>query len=295
MKNVDNSEATVIYTKYVDFNGEKFTFNKWGENIMNQYLKIQEKIKHNEVTYIRCFSEAFENEQIIRFRDSKMSDMKFHNSTNVKKTLSEDTLQKIIKEEIELNHKEGKDFCRITIDELPTEKCLKEYGEKLEIEHYGNYVYVSMESPKWNTLRGHSIRKIIDDSMVEDLVSLDLIQDGETFESDFCQRRARRTGQASLSEIPVDTYICYYDKIPVGSCQLFLYNGIAKIEDFTVSPEYQRRGIGTTILKYVIDIALSKKAELIYLSADEDDTAKEMYEKLGFEKVSESYALVYKL
>lgn len=93
----------------------------------------------------------------------------------------------------------------------------------------------------------------------------------------------------------MDTYICYYDKIPVGSCQLFLYNGIAKIEDFTVSPEYQRRGIGTTILKYVIDIALSKKAELIYLSADEDDTAKEMYEKLGFEKVSESYALVYKL
>lgn len=52
-----------------------------------------------------------------------------------------------------------------------------------------------------------------------------------------------------MSEIPVETYICYYDEIPVGSCQLFLYDGIAKIEDFTVSQEYQRRGIGTTILK----------------------------------------------
>lgn len=262
---------------------------------MNQYLKIQEKIKHNEITYISCFSECFENEQIIRFRDSKMTDMRFHNSANIKKTLSEDALQQIIKEEIELNLKEGKDFCRITIDELPTEKCLEGYHEKLEIEHYGNYVYVPMESPKWNILNRYSIRKIVDDSMVEDLVSLDLIQNGETFENDFCQRRARRIGQASLSEIPVDTYICYYDKIPVGSCQLFLYNGIAKIEDFTVSPEYQRRGIGTTILKYVIDIALLKKTELIYLSADEEDTAKEMYKKLGFEKVSESYALVYKL
>lgn len=127
------------------------------------------------------------------------------------------------------------------------------------------------------------------------MVELDLAQDGDTFEKDFCQRRARRMGQASLSEIPVDTYICYYDKIPVGSCELFLNDGIAKIEDFTVSPEYQRRGIGTTILKYVIDIALSNKAELIYLSADEADTAKEMYKKLGFEKVSESYALVFKL
>lgn len=89
---------------------------------MDQYLKIQEKIKHSEIAYISCFSERFENEQIIRFRDSKMKDMHFHNSTNIKKTLSEDVLQQIIKEEIELNYKEGKDFCRITIDELPDEK-----------------------------------------------------------------------------------------------------------------------------------------------------------------------------
>lgn len=269
--------------------------NGKGKNIMDQYLKIQEKIKHSEITYISCFSECFENEQIIRFRDSKMKDMHFHNSTNIKKTLSEDVLQQIIKEEIELNYKEGKDFCRITIDELPDEKCLERYHEKLEIEHYGNYVYIPMESPKWNTLNRYLIRKIADYSMVEDLVSLDLIQDSETYEKDFCQRRATRIGQASLSEIPVDTYICYDDKIPVGSCELFLYNGIAKIEDFAVSPEYQRRGIGTTILKYVIDIALLKKAEVIYLSADEEDTAKEMYKNLGFKKVSESYALLYKL
>jgi len=45
----------------------------------------------------------------------------------------------------------------------------------------------------------------------------------------------------------------------------------------------------------VIDIALLKKAEVIYLTADEEDTAKEMYKKLEFEKVSESYALLYKL
>lgn len=33
IKNVDSSEATVIDTKYVDFNGEKLTFNKWGQKI----------------------------------------------------------------------------------------------------------------------------------------------------------------------------------------------------------------------------------------------------------------------
>lgn len=33
IKNVDNSEATVIDAKYVDFNGEKITFNKWGQKV----------------------------------------------------------------------------------------------------------------------------------------------------------------------------------------------------------------------------------------------------------------------
>ncbi|NFP03684.1 hypothetical protein FDC57_05750 [Clostridium botulinum] len=33
IKNVDNSEATVIDSKYVDFKGEKLTFNKWGQKV----------------------------------------------------------------------------------------------------------------------------------------------------------------------------------------------------------------------------------------------------------------------
>ncbi|EJO5348829.1 hypothetical protein NRP93_002965 [Clostridium botulinum] len=33
IKNRDNSEATVIDSKYVDFKGEKLTFNKWGQKV----------------------------------------------------------------------------------------------------------------------------------------------------------------------------------------------------------------------------------------------------------------------
>ncbi|NFG24543.1 hypothetical protein FDF11_13665 [Clostridium botulinum] len=33
IKNADNSYATVIDSKYVDFKGEKLTFNKWGQNV----------------------------------------------------------------------------------------------------------------------------------------------------------------------------------------------------------------------------------------------------------------------
>ena len=33
IKNADNSEASVIDVKYVDFNGKKLTFNKWGQKV----------------------------------------------------------------------------------------------------------------------------------------------------------------------------------------------------------------------------------------------------------------------
>ncbi|WP_052514418.1 hypothetical protein [Clostridium botulinum] len=33
IKNRDNSDATVIDSKYVDFKGEKLTFNKWGQKV----------------------------------------------------------------------------------------------------------------------------------------------------------------------------------------------------------------------------------------------------------------------
>jgi len=262
---------------------------------MDQSLKIKEKISSCEVAYINCFSECYENNQIMRYRDSQLNDMYDHNFTYIKKALSIDALQKIIKDEINLNQQENKDFFKITMDEMPDVKCLEGYNGKMEIGHYGQYVYMPMKSPDWNTLNGYVIRKIADSSMVEDLVSLDLIHDSESCGEDFCYRRARRRGRVYLSEIPLESYICYYNGMPVGNCDLFLYERIANIEDFAVLPEYQRHGIGTTILKFMIDTALSKGAETIYLTADEDDTPKEMYKKLGFEKAGDSYELFLKL
>lgn len=262
---------------------------------MDQYSKIQEIIKSCEIAYVSCFSICYENNQIIRFRDSQLPDMYDHNFTYIKKALSVDALQQVIQEEIELSLHENKDFCKITMDYIPDEKCLDSLNRKIETGHDGRYVYIPMKSPVWNTVDGSQMLKVADSSMIEDLVSMDLIHDCGTCGEDFCNRRARRRGEVYLSEIPLDSYICYYNGIPVGSCDLFLYNDTAKIEDFAVLPEYQRRGFGTTILKYLIDIALIKGVKTIYLITDEDDTPKEMYQRLGFVEVADSYALFGKL
>ena len=81
----------------------------------------------------------------------------------------------------------------------------------------------------------------------------------------------------------------------IGSCDLFMYKVVAKIEDFAVIPTYQRKGYGTTILKALIDIAIKENCHTIYLVTAEDDTAKEMYQKIGFNKTGEKTDLFFKL
>lgn len=63
-------------------------------------------------------------------------------------------------------------------------------------------------------------------------------------------------------------------------------------EDFGVVPAMRGKGYGTALLYRLIDIAAENGASVIYLTTDEDDTAKDMYLKRGFEKVGEKYAVL---
>jgi len=53
---------------------------KWG-----CIMLIDERIVECEFQYTKCFSEFYENEDIIRFRDNQLSDMYYHNYTYLKK------------------------------------------------------------------------------------------------------------------------------------------------------------------------------------------------------------------
>ena len=224
-----------------------------------------------------------------------MSDMYDHNYLHIKGAPTLDDLLRIIAGEIKLNREENLGFCKITMDVMQHATSLKEYDDKLQIEHYGQYVFTPAEPPGWPLKAECEIRKIADPAMVEDLVYLDTTQYSGVCGEDFCIRRAKYRGRVYLSNASIESYICYYQGEPAGNCDLFLYDGTAKIEDFTVLSKYRHQGLGTAILKHLICAAFAKGARMIYLTTDEDDTPKEMYVKLGFEKVSDSYALLRKL
>ncbi|SFB40534.1 GNAT family N-acetyltransferase [Clostridium frigidicarnis] len=258
-------------------------------------MLIDGKVIECECEYTKCFSEFRENENIIRFRDNQLNDMYYHNYTYIKKVMSEIELKSIIQDEISLRLSEKSNFCNILLNYGVNGSLLSILKYKPEISTNGYYSFDISHFSKLNSLLGCTIKKVNNEEMVDDILFCDLQHDEKNLGKDFCTRRCYRRGKVYVSDKGVNSYVCYHNGDIIGNCDLFMYNGIAKIEDFAVIPTYQRKGYGTTILKSLIDIAIKENSHTIYLVTDEDDTAKEMYQKIGFNKVGERTDLFFKL
>ena len=117
----------------------------------------------------------------------------------------------------------------------------------------------------------------------------------DKYGADFCLRKSERNAAVYLASGGADSYVCYADGRPVGKADLFVSGGAAMIEDFDVIPEYQRKGYGTAILRHLANMAFRRGVKTVFLVTDMDDTAKDMYSKLGFTYMPGHTQLFYAL
>ncbi|ASA22375.1 GNAT family N-acetyltransferase [Paenibacillus donghaensis] len=258
-------------------------------------MPINKKIMECEIEYTKCFSEFFENQNIVRFRDHQLNDMYYHNYTYIKESIDELDLSRMIQDEITLRLAEECNYCNIITNFVINSSVLSTLRYKPEISKNGYYSFDISHFPRLNAVSDCIMKKVDNQEMIYNLLFSDLQHDEGTLGKDFCIRRCYRRGEVYVSDQGVNSYLCYHNGDIVGNCDLFIYNGVAKIEDFSVIPKYQRKGYGTTILKSLIAIAIQENCESIYLVTDEDDTAKEMYLKIGFNKIGERTDLFFKL
>ncbi len=256
---------------------------------------VGENIKQCEFEYTKCFCEHYKDKNIIRYRDDELKDMYYHNYTYIRDNLGNDEVKKIIENELSLAVNEGKKFCNILLDFAIDEALLKDLKYKGEVSRNGYYSFDITKLSNMSSVKGCNIEKVCNMEMVEDILYCDLQLDEATLGRDFCTRRCHRRGKVYISDKGVNSYICYHNGERIGVCDLLIHDGTAKIEDFTVTPQCQRKGYGTTILKYLIQIAINEGCNIIYLVTDEDDTAKDMYKKLGFNKVGERTDIFFRL
>jgi len=252
-----------------------------------------EKILACEVGYYKCFSEMAEAEDYIRFRDDLLPDMYSHNYTLIKGADSDDELRGII--EGEIYHRKGMGYCNIVSYAEVSKELLQTFVHKPEITVNGFYLLENGGSSVLRPKDGCSIYKVSNDAMLSDVLRMDIEHDGEEIGVDFCKKRIARRKNDYLSPEGVDCYVCYDNGEAVGKCDLYLHNGVAKIEDFAVLPSKQRQGYGVAILKAIIETAQKNGISTIYLVTDEEDTVKDMYLKCGFRKIGERTDLFFKL
>lgn len=75
----------------------------------------------------------------------------------------------------------------------------------------------------------------------------------------------------------------------VAYCDLYETGGVAQIEDVNTLAEARGRGYGRALVARAAAEARSAGADLVFLDALQDDWPRELYSKLGFEIVGESY------
>ncbi len=247
-----------------------------------------------EKAYFVCFSESSEDNRIITYTDDFIKDMYDHNFFYVRSgAVQKDVINNInqkFKEIQETGH------CSMIFasdyDECYINEILKNLKRNMEMSKCGCYILNKSKVAKWKDRKDCKIITFTEDK-IDDVINKDKKKDGETLGEDFCVRRAVRKGNVYINNDSINNYLLYYNNELIGSCELFIYNKIAKIEDFAVLEQYQRKGYGTTLLKYVVNKALEKGSETIFLDTDEGDTAKEMYIKLGFSKIFENYKILW--
>jgi ribosomal protein S18 acetylase RimI-like enzyme len=75
-------------------------------------------------------------------------------------------------------------------------------------------------------------------------------------------------------------------------CEVYSDGRIAQIEDVATVPAHRRRGLARAVVLRTLAEARAAGHDLVFLTADEDDWPKALYERLGFETVGRFYGFV---
>lgn len=110
--------------------------------------------------------------------------------------------------------------------------------------------------------------------------SIEVKHFGKLYGEDFARKNIRRMYDR------LTYHGAYLDGILVGMCYSFSSDGLTCIDGLIVDEAYRKRYIATSLIAH---IKTSFPDTTLFLHADDDDTPKEMYRKMGFETVDRSY------
>ncbi len=254
--------------------------------------ELRARIIDLENQYYDEFSVRDDNGLVVRFKDDEISDMYSHNFTLIRSELSEEDLKLFIENEKTRRRQEGHDFLLIKFEY----KVAEEHLPKADKVRFSDIEYYRLSPAAVDRMKEREDIEVIklSELLLEDARELDEIcaESGEAL--DFTRRRFDRRSKVYLKEGGPDNYLALLNWEAVGSCDYYSDGRNCMLEDFIVDPAYRGQGIGTSLLKTLAKLAFAKGNDFVFLSTDGNETAREMYIKLGFEKIWTASEALYK-
>ncbi|MBN1364383.1 MAG: GNAT family N-acetyltransferase [Syntrophaceae bacterium] len=257
---------------------------------------MMDLIVKNEIAYLKNYCECTETDEFIKFVDRKIPDMYSHNLTLIKKPLAKERLIKIIMAQAELKKRDKSDFLNIEANFPMDDKDVS--GVFLEGGGPDICYYMAISPERYTSLKGNSncvLKEANNEEILADGKLIDVKVNTEEDGEDFAIRRCDRKQAVYREPNDVKFYVCYDKGTAVGMCEMYMNGEAAKIEEFDVPEEHQRKGYGTAIIRELLKIAHQGGAKTAYVVTYSEESAKDMYAKCGFEIVGEKRNFYYTL
>ena len=227
---------------------------------------IKDRTRKNEELHIRLFSERKPfSEHLMKWEDPLLPDKYDQNFFEYSGQPTKEEFAKAV----EYQKSIGAGFIKLEGDDPLSDSFGLEEGVTLTM-------VLNRSETEWTTNPDLTFRT----PSVEELEELDVKHFGQQYGEDFSRRNIRRQYEK------LTFHGAYLGETLVGACHSFCANGLTGIDGLIVDEAYRKRYVATSLMAYV---KRSFSDTVLYLHADEDDTPRQMYEKMGFETADKLY------
>lgn len=111
-----------------------------------------------------------------------------------------------------------------------------------------------------------------------------MYEDSKTYGETYAKGQIKRQKEVLIKDHENYMYFqVIVSGLVIGSMNVFMDNHIAKLDDFSIREDMQKKGYGSLLMHEVLDFLKDKGVTYVYLVTDQQGTAKSMYQKWGFE------------
>ena len=252
-------------------------------------IETRDKIRASEQSFKEVYSVKMRfSDHLMRYSDEKLPDMYDHNQF-----VPEDQQDIPTTEEFDdaVSYQKEKELhfikyeSRTRLPELLFSKLKEKYG--IECDTTYTMYLPGKDILKWKINENVEVCDIHDNvsKTVKDITCIEHDNYAEIYGENFLLRKVRRETDAAIGDRDYHYLVAYLDGTAVGACYAFAKNGCIQIDDLIVNKSARKKYVATTLLAYIAD----NFDGIMYLHADEDDTPKDMYAKMGFEIIDLLY------